>query len=172
MQIIRHHVSFFIAFILVSLFFVTGQSQAQEGTSISIPSIEVEAAIVEAPLTPDLTTWDVSHLSMNVGHLIGTGWFGTGSNIVLGGHSETPSLEADIFYNLDAVQVDDIIIVNANGTQYQYIVTQVYSVSQFDVRIAYPTQHEQLTLITCQRDSYDSSVGQYQNRVVVVAVPV
>lgn len=169
MQIIRHQVSYFITFALISLIFAVGQSNAQEGTSISIPSIGVEAQIVTAPLTPDLTTWDVSHLYMNVGHLIGTGWFGTGSNIVLGGHSETSSLAPDIFYNLDGVQVDDIITVNANGTQYQYIVTQVYSVSQFDVSIAYPTQHEQLTLITCQRDSYDGS--QYQNRVIVVAVP-
>lgn len=170
MQTVRYTIQSIIFSVMLLLIFTAGQIQANEvATTITIESIGVETTIVEAPLLPDYSSWNVSHLSMNVGHLLGTSWFGSGGNIVLGGHSETPTLAPDIFYNLDAIQVNDIITVNANGRQYQYIVTEVRSVSIFDVRIAYPTPYEQLTLITCQRDSYNARNGQYQNRVIVVA---
>lgn len=173
MRKVSHLVQLITVLLFTILVVNTGKIEAQtEGVSLSIPSIGVEASITTAPLDAQLGTWDVSHLNMNVGHLVGTAWFGSGSNIVLGGHSETPNLAPDIFYDLDAVQVGDVIIVNIDGNQRQYRVTEVTSVSQFDIRIAYPTPFEQLTIITCQRDSYDGNVGQYQSRVVVKAVPV
>ncbi len=152
--------------------FTGGQTQATEAlATISIPSIGVETSIVEAPLLPDYSTWDVAHLSMNTGHLTGTSWFGMGGNTVLGGHSETPSFAPDVFYHLDAVELNDIITVHANGTQYQYVVTEVKSVSLYDISVVYPTTGERLTLITCQRGTYDGSINDYENRIVVVAVP-
>lgn len=163
-----------VAIVLLVIGFVVNINQADaqtEGVSLSIPSIGVDASITDAPLNSQIGTWDVSHLTMNVGHLMGTAWFGSGSNTVLGGHSETPSLTPDVFYNLDAVQVGNDIFVNIDGIQVHYIVTEVTSVSRFDMRIAYPTSFEQLTIITCQRDSYDGNARQYQSRVVVKAVP-
>ena len=159
-------------FAIIAVTSTSGQTQANEAAStISIPSIGVETSIVEAPLLPDYSTWDVSHLSMNTGHLTGTSWFGAGGNIVLGGHSETHSFTPDVFYHLNAVQINDIITVYANGTQYQYIVTQIRSVSLYDISVVYPTADEQLTLITCQRGTYDENIGDYQNRIVIIAVP-
>ncbi len=167
----RHFVPVAITLFLIGLVVNVNQIEAQtEGVSLSIPSIGVDASITDAPLNAQIGTWDVSHLNMNVGHLMGTAWFGSGSNIVLGGHSETPSLTPDVFYNLDAVQVGNDIFVNIDGIQVHYIVTEVTAVSRFDMRIAYPTPFEQLTIITCQRDSYDSNARQYQSRVVVKAV--
>lgn len=172
MQKMRYTVQSILLTAILLFAITVSQAQANDlSATLTIESIGVETAIVEAPLLPDYSSWNVSHLSMNVGHLVGTSWFGSGSNIVIGGHSETPTFTPDVFYNLDAVQINDIITVNTNGTQYQYIVTEVRSVSIFDVRIAYPTPYEQLVLITCQRDSYNNNTGQYQNRVVIVAVP-
>ena len=173
MQKVTNLVMLATGLLFIGFFVSVSQIEAQtSGVSLSIPSIGVEASITDAPLNPQLGTWDVSHLNMNVGHLMGTAWFGSGSNIVLGGHSETPSLAPDIFYNLDSVSVGDEILVNVDGSQRHYVVTEVTSVSRFDMRIAYPTASEQLTIITCQRDSYDGNAGQYQSRVVVKAVPV
>ncbi|MGJ3238914.1 MAG: sortase [Anaerolineae bacterium] len=155
-----------------ALVLIVGQARAQSTTTISIPALDIETVVVQAPLTPDYTTWDVSQLFMNVGHLVGTSWFGQGSNIVLGGHSLTPEFAPDIFYNLHALQVGDLIVVETDGIVRQYTVNALHSVDQFDVRVVLPTPHEQLTLITCQRGTYNSQSGQYQNRLVVVAVPI
>lgn len=164
-------IAMFSIFILFGAFVSNTEASVNGGTTISIPSIGVHTYITNAPLSAQLGTWDVSHLSMNVGHLQHTAWFGQGSNVVLGGHSETPSFTPDIFYNLGGVSVNDIITVHTNGQELNYRVTQVRSVSQNDLSIIYPTGGEQLTIFTCQRDSFDSNNGAYYNRLVVIAVP-
>lgn len=142
-------------------------------TSLRIPAIGIEAPIVSVPIRdlPHGRTWDVSGLNMTVGYFEQTAWFGQGSNVVLGGHSELARGQADVFYSLDQLQAGAEIFVNVGGTEMRYVVTHVGEVDQHDVSIVRPTEHEQLTIITCDLDSYNASNGMYNNRVVVIAVP-
>jgi LPXTG-site transpeptidase (sortase) family protein len=161
--------------VLVSvLMFAMFPAQADGESIIRIPDIGVEAPIVPVYIEtlPGGTTWNVSGLRMNAGLFTGLGTFGQQTNTVIGAHSEATDGSPDLFYNLDSLQVDDAITIDANGQQFVYEVTDVYQVSINDLSPLYPTQDEQLTLITCARDSYDSATGEYSRRVVVVAVRV
>src|SRR5688572_29519994 len=140
----------FLLIILASLCSSHGTSQAQTAeTVISIPSIGVSAAIVEAPLSVELQTWDVSHLAMTVGHLQYTALFGQPNNIVLAGHSENANGEPDVFYNLDAVQVGDEIFVQSADLTYRYTVVRVDNVDHSDLSMLYSSPVETLTIFTC-----------------------
>lgn len=145
---------------------------AYSGTGISIPSIGVEAPITSVYIrqfADGSVTWDVSALSMNVGHFDGTAWFGQGSNVVLGGHSELARGQADVFYQLDRVGVGDEIIVWVDGSEIRYRVTETRTVSAADISILYPTNGERLTIMTCDLGSYNASNGSYSGRIVVIA---
>lgn len=161
-----------IGLILCAIIAVSPTAAQDEGVSISIPSIDVNAPIVSVALRQynnGITTWDVSRLRMTVGHFEGTAWFGDGGNILLGGHSESSRGRADIFFNLDQIQAGAEIVVTVNGTVYRYSVVNVYRVNQDDLTPVYPTTHEQLTLMTCDVGSYNASTGEYQDRIIVVA---
>jgi sortase A len=160
--------SYYLLIILAGLFFSYGTAHAQTSeTVISIPSIEVNASIVEVPLSTKLRTWDVSHLAMTVGHLERTAWFGQPDNIVLAGHSENTSGQPDIFYDLDAVQVGDEIIVQSEDITYRYTVKRLDTVASNDLSILYSADVETLTLFTCDISSYTGS--SYTRRHVVIA---
>lgn len=138
---------------------------------IHIPSIEVRSEVI--PLHTRKfsygATWDTRRLNDNVGYLTGTGWFGNNQNVVLGGHSETYQRQPSIFYHLADVQVGDVIHVEANDTTYNYIVTSLEWVDPTNLNSVLPTGHAQLTLITCDTNSYDGS--RYQQRLVIRALP-
>jgi len=144
-----------------------------EGTALRIPAIGVDAPVVYVPIRdlPHGRTWDVGGLNMTVGYLEQTAWFGQGGNVVLGGHSELARGQADVFYQLDQLEVGTEIFVNVGGAEHRYIVQHVGRVDQHDISIVRPTGHEQLTIITCDLGSYNASNGTYNNRVVVIAVP-
>lgn len=155
--------------LIASLFLELSTSHAQDAApTIAIPSIQVAAPIVSAYYSPELRTWDVSHLYMTVGHMEFTPWFGmNGGNIVLGAHSETAAGEPDIFYNLRNVQIGDEIVVTVGGTNYVYRVVQTKVISARDTSILRPNTTETLTLFTCDIASYAD--GKYTHRNVVVA---
>lgn len=148
-----------------------GEFDASEfDVTISIPSIEVEAPVVTLFIRafPDgQVTWDTSTITSEVGYLDGLPWFGEGGNVVLGGHSELVGREPSVFYELDEVELGDEIIVNDHDEEYVYIVTDIFEVEQYDLSILYPTNGEQLTLMTCDTDSLVG--GVYNRRVVVIA---
>lgn len=147
-------------------------ANANGGTSISIPAIGVNAPIVTIGIRafPDgSVTWDTTNLTTQVGYLDGTSWFGEGGNVVLGGHSELAERAPSVFYNLDDLNVGDEIVVTVNGTQHRYTVTRKFDVATSDLSIVYPTNNEQLTIMTCDIDSYVN--GTYARRTVIVAVP-
>jgi LPXTG-site transpeptidase (sortase) family protein len=147
---------------------------AQSNATIIIPSIEVNAPIVPVHIRAfpnGEVTWDVGGLHMTAGYFTGLPWFGSGSNTVLGGHSALAQGQADVFYRLDQVQIGDEVIAIENGNERHYIVTNTYRANQHDLTPIYPTEHEQLTLITCDLSSYNSSTGYYNDRFVVVALP-
>jgi LPXTG-site transpeptidase (sortase) family protein len=147
-------------------------AQSNSTTTIEITSIGVSAEIVPVYLQATSSrnaTWDVSGLRMNAGLLTGLGTFGEQGNTVVGAHSEATDGTADLFYNLDTVPIGSQIVINVNGQLLTYEVKEVYRVTATDLTPAYPTQDERLTLITCDRGSYNSETGTYSQRVVVVA---
>lgn len=140
------------------------------GVTISIPSIGVSAPIVSIGIRSfpnGDVTWDTTELTTQVGFLQGTAWFGQGGNIVLGGHSELAERAPSVFYDLDQVAVGDEIVINSNGEEIRYRVTQVFNVSARDLSILYPSTTERLTIMTC--DTSSLSGGTYNRRDVVVA---
>lgn len=163
-----------LALIIVGiLLFVSmsaGMVSAQDGR-IEIPSLEITADIVPLYIRqmPHATTWDTRRLNHNVGFLTGTGWFGQNKNVVLGGHSELPDRQPSIFYTLQDVEMGAIIQVHTNDTIYNYVVTSLEWVDPSDLSSVLPTGHDQLTLITCDTNSYDD--GTYEKRLIVRALP-
>lgn len=137
---------------------------------ISIPTLQIASApVVEAYITPDGTTWDVSQLHMTVGHMQRTAWFGEGGNIRLGAHSIGIDGDADIFYNLNSLQIGADIFVETASALYTYRVTEIRRVHQTEIDILLATPTERLTMFTCVPDSYNSTTGQYVDRFVVIA---
>jgi LPXTG-site transpeptidase (sortase) family protein len=148
-------------------------SAADDGVRVQIPTIDVNAVItpIELRVFPDgNVTWDTSQLRWDVGYFEGTAWFGEGSNIVLGGHSELEGRRPAVFYELDAVEVGDEIIITERNDRRQYTVTRVFEVDVDNLDVVMPTSSERLTLITCDTDSLND--GRYSRRVVVIAQPI
>ena len=153
-----------------SAFISPAEAYVPTGATLSIPSIELNAPIVTIGIRAfanGAVTWDTSQIESEVGFLDGMSWFGQGGNTVLGGHSELADRVPAVFYELDRVAVGDEIIVTANGTEIHYQVTDTFTVNQSDLSILYPTSDEQLTLFTCDIESYNN--GSYNRRDVVIA---
>lgn len=130
----------------------------------------IPAAAVSSPIIPvylDGTSWDVSKLGVNVGHLQGTAWFNQVGNVVLSGHVELSDGRRGVFASLEDLLVGDTIIVEYEGTQRRYTVTEITKAAPADLTPLYPAQIERLTLVTC--DSYDFLSDSYLERTVVIA---
>lgn len=140
---------------------------AQDTDKISIPVLGVDVTLTSFLLNG--VSWDISPWESGIGHLEGTSWFDAGGNIALGGHSWLPNHAPGIFANLHTLQNGDEIEVTVDGVVVRYTVTGVTTVSMFDMTVLYPTEHEQLTLITCDVGSYNPESSLYDRRVVVSA---
>lgn len=163
---------FIAMFILVETDLRVVEAQSPSGR-IAIPSLEIDAEIVPIYIRrlPQGATWDTRWLYGQVGHLTGTGWFGQNKNVVLGGHSESIDRQPDIFYDLGTIEVGAEIVIQANDTTYTYLVTSLEWVEPTDLSSVLPTGHDQLTLITCDTDSFDDDNGTYKQRLVIRALP-
>lgn len=133
--------------------------------SIFLPTTGVTAPVIEVYL--DGESWDVKSLGQNAGHLQGTAWFGETGNIVLAGHVELPDGRAGIFAGIGELNLGDPVILTLNEAQQRYSVASIKKVAPDDLSVLYPTEDDQLTLITC--DAYDFLQNSYQERLVVVA---
>jgi LPXTG-site transpeptidase (sortase) family protein len=134
-------------------------------TTVFIPTAGVHTSIIEAYL--DGTSWDVTHLGANAGHLQGTASFDQTGNVVLAGHVELADGRRGVFARIGDVSVGDPIIVEQGAEERHYIVRTVETTSADDLSVLYPTRDDQLTLITC--DSYDFLRDVYLQRTVVIA---
>lgn len=135
------------------------------GARFYAPTAGIAGEIVETYL--DGTSWDVSELGPNVGHLQGTAWLNAPGNIVLAGHVEMADGRAGIFAVLDRLQIGDPITLSQNGEERTYQVTQKFTTHPTDLSVMYPAENERLTLITCS--AYDFLQDAYLERFVVVA---
>lgn len=139
------------------------------GPTISIPTVNIFAGITTFPL--DGVSWAIDPWEHKVGHFQGTSWITSAGNVALGGHSEYPDGSRGIFNGLYGVQIGDPIIVNANGLEKRYIVSDKFSVHYTDLSVVYPTTTSRLTLITCDIPTYNPNSNTYDQRLVVIAVP-
>lgn len=143
----------------------TGSSSPADVPRLSIPTVGVSGLIVQLPITGN--SWAVYGLGMNIGHLVGTSpLFGQG-NTVLVGHVEMADGSAGIFSGIRNMKAGEPILLDWHGVQREYGVSSISTVSPDDVSVLYPSDKEQLTLITCS--DYDFLANTYLQRVVVVA---
>lgn len=139
-----------------------------EGASLFIPSAGILAPIIQVYL--DGTSWDVSELGGNVGHLQGTTWMQEGiGNIVLSAHVELRDGRAGPFAKLGELQVQDRIVLRQGDEERIYRVIDVRNVQPDDLSPLYPSTTELLTLITCDLRSFDFLSNTYKERTVVIA---
>ncbi len=134
-------------------------------TTVFIPTVGIHTSIIEAYL--DGTSWDVANLGANAGHLQGTAWLDEPGNVVLAGHAELADGRRGIFARVGEVAVGDPIIVQQGDRERHYIVRAVQMTTADDLTVLYPTNNDQLTLITC--DNYDFFRDVYLERTVVIA---
>ena len=137
-------------------------------TMLFIPRAGIRATIVEAYLGE--TTWDVSRLGTNVGHLQGTSRPGERGNVVLSGHVEMADGRQGVFANLTELREGDLLILNSAGEEWRYVVESVSDVEPSDLTPVYPSIDDRLTLITC--DGYNFLTDMYTRRIVVVALKI
>jgi len=139
------------------------------GTTLSMPTVNVFVNIKTFPL--DGTSWAIDPWEKLVGHLQGTAWFNNIGNVVLGGHSAYPNGKPGIFAGLYQLNIGDPVIVNVDGGERRYVVTEKLVVNYEDLTVAYPSGDDKLTLITCDLPSYDPATQFYSERLVVIARP-
>jgi LPXTG-site transpeptidase (sortase) family protein len=138
---------------------------ATEPATLLIPKAGVASQIIQIFL--DGSSWDISLLGENVGHLQGTATFDQPGNIVLVGHVEMADGGQGVFAQLRNLAEEDLIVYRRGNDERLYRVRSVGIAAPDDLTVLYPTQSEQLTLITC--DSYDLLTNSYLERLVVVA---
>jgi LPXTG-site transpeptidase (sortase) family protein len=144
---------------------VATPSPPPAATTVFIPTVGIHTTIIEAYLNG--TSWDVANLGTNAGHLQGTASLDEPGNVVLAGHAELADGRLGIFARVGEVKVGDPIIVQEGDSERHYIVRAVEITTPDDLTVLYPTQDDQLTLITC--DAYDFFQDVYRERTVVIA---
>lgn len=136
-----------------------------DGSAIFIPSAGIYADVVQVYLSG--TSWDVSRLGNNVGHLQGTPWVNQGGNIVLSGHVELSDGRTGIFRNLHELRVGDLVILIVDGNEWRYIIREINNTDPDDLTPLSQAGNDRLTLITCSE--YDFLRDAYLQRTIIVA---
>lgn len=147
-------------------------------TRVVIPSIQVDSKVVEVGWEEQrqgkqkVAVWQVAKYA--VGQHLGSANPGEGGNIVLAGHVGG---YGKVFKDLYYVKPGDQITLYSHGQQYLYVVTEHLLVTEEGVpaaqraenaRLIGPTDHEQITLVTCWPAS---GPKRFSQRVVVQALP-
>ena len=130
-----------------------------------IPKLAVDTVMIEAQFVGN--HWDISRLTTEVAHLAGTAYPGEPGNTVLAGHVTVPDAGWGPFKDLETMQVGDRIFVEQGPLTFVYVVEELKTVAPTDVEIAFPTQEERLTLLTCS--GWSDTLDRYAERLVVVA---
>jgi sortase A len=111
----------------------------QQATRIQIPSIGVDAPIVQGD------GWE--QLKKGVGQHIGTANPGENGNLVLSAHND---IFGEIFRDLDRLKAGDQVIVHTtNQRTFTYVITQTEIVEPTRVEVMAPTPDGVVTLISC-----------------------
>jgi LPXTG-site transpeptidase (sortase) family protein len=144
------------------------ESTPEPSVRLIIPRIGVNVPVTRFAL--GVETWEIDPWETRVGHFEGTAWLDRPGNIVLGGHAEYPDGAPAVFSALGDLRIGSVIKLAVDDTIRTYRVIETKSVASDDLRVLYPTETAQLTLITCDKASYDAAARVYDQRVVVIAV--
>ena len=105
---------------------------------LEIPALNGDYPIVQGD--------DWEQLKKGIGQYIGSGRPGKAGNVVLSGHND---IYGEPFRYLDRLVPGDQIVVSTERQAYTYIVDDVRVVEPTDVWVMAPTDHAQITLISC-----------------------
>jgi LPXTG-site transpeptidase (sortase) family protein len=146
---------------------------------VVIPSIALDSKVIEVGWSTQeingkvAAIWDVAEYA--IGQHRGSANPGEGGNIVLAGHvGGYGHVFRDLFY----VHPGDQITVYSGGQEFLYVVKERLIVEEDDAppeqriqnaKLIAPTDHEQITMITCWPPK---GPDKFKQRVVVHAVPV
>lgn len=106
---------------------------------LMIPKIDLKVAIEQGV--------DNETLKYSVGHFKETALPGEKGNFCLIGHRSYTY--GQFFNRLDEINKDDEIMVNSNGKEYKYKVTDINVVEPEEISVLNPTDDSEITLITC-----------------------
>jgi LPXTG-site transpeptidase (sortase) family protein len=162
---LRYLISITLSIILVS--FLTVPTSAANQPTITISSLNISHKIKEFRLSGE--TWAIDPWERGIGHLEQTGWFDNPTNIVLAGHSTMPNGKPGVFAALDNLSLGQEIVLFDGNADRHYQVSDIRIVPVDDISVVMPTDHERLTLITCEISSYNTSIQGYTQRLVVIA---
>ncbi|MBE0408613.1 MAG: class D sortase [Anaerolineales bacterium] len=110
----------------------------QHATHIQIPSIDVDAPVVQGD------SWE--QLIKGVGQHLGSANPGEDSNMVLSAHND---IYGEIFRYLDRLIPGDQVIVHTQQSAYTYLVAETQIVNPDHIEVLAPTNHPIVTLISC-----------------------
>jgi LPXTG-site transpeptidase (sortase) family protein len=158
-------ISIILSLILIIVLVIPGN--AANKPTITISSLNISGEIKEFRLVDG--TWTISPWEKGIGHLEDTGWFDNPTNIVLAGHSTMPNGKPGVFATLSNLSIGQDIVLFDGKADRHYQVSDIQVVAADDVSVVMPTDHERLTLITCEIGSYDEVNQGYTQRLVVVA---
>jgi len=105
---------------------------------LEIPTLSGDYPIVQGD--------DWEQLKKGIGQYVGSGQPGQAGNVVLSGHND---IYGEPFRYLDRLKPGDEIVVSTERQAYTYIVDEVRVVGPTDVWVMAPTEHAQVTLISC-----------------------
>ncbi len=139
--------------------------------SMAIPKFNIDAPIVVLGVD-DNGVMETPDGPLNVAWYDFSARPGFGSNAVFSGHVDYYNYGAAVFWNLKDLELNDLVELRLeDGTVYEYEIISRNEYNASDAPIAEivgRTDAEVITLITCG-GTFDPSVGQYDNRVVVRA---
>ncbi len=110
----------------------------EQARRIEIPAIGVDSTIVQG------VDWD--QLKKGVGQLVNAIQPGRDGNLVLAAHND---IFGEIFRHLDKLTPGDEIVISTERQSYTYVVREIEVVAPTAVSVMDPTQHAQVTLISC-----------------------
>jgi sortase A len=128
------------------------QDPREQMTRLSIPSIDLDAIVVEGTSS--------RQLAIAPGHMADSAAPGENGNSVITAHRDT------FFRHIYELNKGDEIVVRRGGKSYQYLVERKFVVKPSDVSVLKPTSDARLTLVTCYPTYY---VGPAPERLVVTA---
>ncbi len=105
---------------------------------LQIPALSGDYPIVQGD--------DWEQLKKGIGQYAGSGQPGQAGNVVLSGHND---IYGEPFRYLDRLKPGDEVVVSTERQMYTYIVEEVRVVEPTDVWVMGPTDHAQVTLISC-----------------------
>jgi len=110
----------------------------EQARRLEIPALSGDYPIVQGD--------DWEQLKKGIGQYVGSGQPGRPGNVVLSGHND---IYGEPFRYLDRLAVGDEIIVSTERQAYTYVVNEVRVVEPTEVWVMGPTEHAQVTLISC-----------------------